>query len=126
MIHDSQYSRIDSALSHGMEPGIAPARFLQTVTLRFVDETGRIFFHPFLSFILPSLSAVAVLLVAPLLCDGEPNPSRGGGGGGGRGGGGEYTFFCVIYPTYRAKAAKTVAALSFELDLNFEDIFRET
>ena len=45
---------------------------------------------------------MAVLLVAPLLCDGEPNPSRGGGGGGGGnyggggggrgGGGGEYAF----------------------------------
>ena len=36
-----------------------------------------------------ALSALAVLLVAPLLCDGEPNPSRGGRGGGGRG---EYAF----------------------------------
>ena len=64
----------------------AQPRFLQTMTLILVVKTGRIFFHPFF------ISALAVLLVAPLLCDGEPNPSRGGRSGGGRGGG-EYAIF---------------------------------
>ena len=64
--------------------GWSQPRFLQTMTLILVIvETGRIFLHPF------PISAVAVLLVAPLLCDGEPNP---GGRGGGRGGG-EYAIF---------------------------------
>ena len=90
-------------------------------------------FNPFFLFFF-SFSAVAVLLVAPLLCDGEPNPSRGGGGGGGRGGGGgggEYTFFASFIPIIEPAASKTAAALSFELKSglpkeDFEEIFSET